>query len=190
MSATLRRIRTATLEIAYEETGTAAGMPVFLMHGWPYDPRCYDEVIGALGSGVRVIVPYLRGFGPTRFLSDETLRSGQQAALGSDLRELMDALAIDQAVLAGYDWGGRAACVVAALWAERARCLLSVGGYNIQNIAAAQQPQSPEREYRLWYQWYFLSERGRAGLAAHRRSFCKLIWQLWSPSWRFDDAVY
>jgi pimeloyl-ACP methyl ester carboxylesterase len=191
LSATLRRIRTATLDIAYEEAGVSEGIPVFLMHGWPYDPRCYDEVIEPLGSaGARVIVPYLRGFGPTRFLSEQTVRSGQQAALGSDLRELMDALAIDRAVLAGYDWGGRAACIVAALWPERVRGLVTVNSYNIQDIAGSAKPQSPEQERRFWYQWYFQTERGRAGLQSNREALCRLLWELWSPHWQFDAATF
>src|ERR1700740_467615 len=144
MSADIRHIRTPSLDIAYEEFGATDGAPVFLMHGWPYDPRCYDEVIPPLtAAGCRVIVPYLRGFGATRFRSVETPRSGQQAALGNDLRELMDALAIERAVLAGYDWGGRAACIVSALWPQRVRGLVSGNGYNIQNIAASGKPASP-----------------------------------------------
>ena len=145
MSAASKRIRTVTLDVAYEESGAADGIPVFLMHGWPYDPRCYDALIAPLCSaGARVIVPYLRGFGPTRFLSDKTSRSGQQAALGNDLRELMDALAVDRAVLAGYDWGGRAACIVAALWPQRARGLVTVNAYNIQNISNSGIPAAQE----------------------------------------------
>jgi pimeloyl-ACP methyl ester carboxylesterase len=132
----------------------------------------------------------LRGYGPTRFLDAATPRSGQQAALGRDLADFMDALGLSQAVLAGYDWGGRAACVVAALWPERAAGLLTMGGYNIQHIAAAAQPASPAAEYRYWYQWYFHTERGRAGLAANRGPLCRLLWELWSPNYRFDDATY
>jgi pimeloyl-ACP methyl ester carboxylesterase len=164
---------------------------VLLMHGWPYDPRCYDEVVPPLvAAGCRVIVPYLRGFGATRFLSADTPRSGQQAALGNDLRELMDALAIARAVLAGYDWGGRAACIVAALWPERVQGLVTGNGYNIQNIPAANQPASPEQERRFWYQYYFHTERARAGLETNRRGFCRLLWELWSPHWTFDDATF
>jgi len=135
-------------------------------------------------------VPYLRGFGATRFLSADTPRSGQQAALGNDLRELLDALAIERAVLAGYDWGGRAACVVAALWPERVRGLVTGNGYNIQNIAASVKPVAPEQEHRFWYQYYFHTERGRAGLEQNRRALCRYIWQIWSPDWAFDDATY
>jgi pimeloyl-ACP methyl ester carboxylesterase len=186
-----KHIRTATLDVAYEESGNAGGAPVVLLHGWPYDPRCYDEVVPPLvAAGCRVIVPYLRGFGATRFLSAETLRSGQQAALGNDLRELLDALAIERAVLAGYDWGGRAACVVAALWPERVRGLVTGNGYNIQNIAASVKPVAPAQEHRFWYQYYFHTERGRAGLEQNRRTLCRYIWQIWSPDWTFDDATY
>jgi len=188
---TRKQTRTATLELAYEESGNTHGATVFLLHGWPYDPRCYDEVLPPLWSaGCRVIVPYLRGFGPTRFLSADTLRSGQQAALGNDLRELMDALSVRRAVLAGYDWGGRAACIVAALWPERVCGLVTGNGYNIQDIAASAKPQSPEQERRFWYQYYFHGERGRVGLEQNRRALCRLLWQLWSPHWRFDDATF
>jgi pimeloyl-ACP methyl ester carboxylesterase len=191
LSAAPKRIRTATLDIAYEESGAAEGVPIFLMHGWPYDPRCYDAVIAPLsGAGARVIVPYLRGFGPTRFVSDKTPRSGQQAALGNDLRELMDALAVDRAVLAGYDWGGRAACIVAALWPQRVRGLVTVNSYNIQDIGGSAKPQSPEQERRFWYQWYFQTERGRAGLENNRGALCRLLWELWSPHWAFDTASF
>lgn len=184
-------IRTSVLDIAYEASGAADGAPVLLMHGWPYDPRCYDDVVPALvAAGCRVIVPYLRGFGATRFRSADTPRSGQQGALGNDLRELMDALAIERALIAGYDWGGRAACIVAALWPERVRGLVTVNGYNIQDIAAAKQPQSPAQERRFWYQWYFQTERGRQGLNANRRTLCRLLWELWSPHWTFDDATF
>src|SRR5712692_7125300 len=186
-----KRVQTSVLEIAYEDSGRPDGVPVLLMHGWPYDPRTYDDMVPALvAAGCRTIVPYLRGFGPTRFLRADTPRSGQQAALGKDLLDLMDALDIRRAALVGYDWGGRAACIVAALWPQRVRCLVSGGGYNIQNIAAAANPLSPEQEYRFWYQYYFHSERGRAGLQANRRPLCRLLWQLWSPNWRFDDATF
>src|SRR5215831_10067912 len=185
----LKRIRTDVLEIAYDEHGHADGAPVILMHGFPYDVHTYDEVAPALAAdGCRVLVPWLRGYGPTRFLSAATPRSGEQAALGHDLRELMDALGIARAALAGYDWGGRAACIVAALWPERVRCLLTVNGYNVQNIAASTRPAAAAQEHRLWYQYYFHGERGRAGLEANRRELARFIWQLWSPNWRFDEA--
>jgi pimeloyl-ACP methyl ester carboxylesterase len=191
VSGVLKRVRTGTLEIAYEDSGPADGTPVLLMHGFPYDPRAYDDVLPLLvAAGCRVVAPYLRGYGPTRFLSADTPRSGQQAALGQDLLDLLDALRIERAALAGYDWGGRAACIVAALWPQRVRGLVSGGGYNIQNIAAAADPAPPEQEYRFWYQYYFHTARGRAGLAANRRDFCRLLWRLWSPNWSFDDATY
>ena len=184
-------IRTKVLEIAYQESGPADGPPVILLHGFPDDVHAYDGVAPPLaGDGCRVLVPWLRGYGPTRFLDAATPRSGQQAALGADLRDFIDALGIRQAILAGYDWGGRAACVVAALWPERVRGLVSITGYNIQDIANATKPASAEAEYRHWYQWYFHTERGRAGLTQNRHDICRLLWKLWSPNWTFDDATY
>lgn len=186
-----KTIRTATLEIAYQESGPADGPSVILLHGFPDDVHAYDGVAPPLAAdGCRVLVPWLRGYGPTRFLNATTPRSGQQAALGGDLRDFMDALGIRQATLAGYDWGGRAACVVAALWPERVRGLVSITGYNIQNIAASGNPASAAAEYRYWYQWYFHTERGRAGLTQNRHDICRLLWKLWSPNWQFDDAIY
>jgi pimeloyl-ACP methyl ester carboxylesterase len=186
-----KRVRTDTLEIAYEEHGPDDGAPVILLHGFPYDARAFDEVAPPLAAdGCRVLVPYLRGYGPTRFLSATAPRSGEQAALGHDLLQLMDALGIARAALAGYDWGGRAACVVAALWPERARRLVSCTGYNIQNIAASGEPASAAQEHRYWYQYYFHTERGRAGLAKNRRDICRLLWKLWSPEWQFDEATF
>lgn len=188
---TLRRVQAGVLDIAYCESGPADGPPVFLMHGFPYDIHAYAEVAPLLEhGGCRVIVPYLRGFGETHFLRADTPRSGEQAALGADLLALMDALAVPRAVLAGYDWGGRAACVVAALWPERCAGLVSLNSYNIQNIATAMLPDTPENEHSLWYQYYFHSERGRAGLTRDRRGISKLLWQLWSPTWTFDDATF
>ena len=187
----LRHIDADVLNVAYYETGPASGPPVLLMHGFPYDIHAYAEVARLLAEqGCRVIVPYLRGFGATRFLSPATPRSGEQAALGADLLALLDALAIPRAVLAGYDWGGRAACVVAALWPERCAGLVSLNSYNIQNIAQAMVPDTPQNERSLWYQYYFHSERGRTGLSADRRALCHLLWKLWSPSWVFDDATF
>jgi pimeloyl-ACP methyl ester carboxylesterase len=191
MAAAIKHARTPTLDVAYEESGNSGGAPVLLLHGWPYDPRCYDDVVPPLAAaGCRVIVPYLRGFGSTCFLSADTVRSGQQAALGNDLRELLDALGIARATLTGYDWGGRAACIVAALWPERVRGLVTGNGYNIQNIAASVKPVAPAQEHRFWYQYYFHTERGRAGLEQNRRALCRYIWQIWSPDWAFDDATY
>jgi pimeloyl-ACP methyl ester carboxylesterase len=187
----LRHITAGVLDVALYQTGPVDGPPVFLMHGFPYDIHAYAEVAPLLAAqGCRVLVPCLRGFGATRFRDAATPRSGEQAALGADLLALMDALAVPRAVLAGYDWGGRAACVVAALWPERCAGLVSLNSYNIQNIAKAMQPDTPANEHSLWYQYYFHSERGRAGLAADRRAFCRLLWKLWSPTWVFDDATF
>jgi pimeloyl-ACP methyl ester carboxylesterase len=187
----LKRVEAGVLSVAYDESGAPGGRPVVLLHGFPYDAHAYDDVAPRLATaGCRVIVPYLRGYGPTRFLSADTPRSGQQAVLGHDLLALLDALDLRDAVLAGYDWGGRAACVVAALWPERARGLVSGGGHNVQDIARAMEPQPPEREHGLWYQYYFHSERGRAGLERYRYDLGKLLWRLWSPTWRFDEATY
>ena len=170
MPATIRRIEAGPLEIAYEEYGPASGWPCILGHGFPYDAHAYSDAGPILAAaGARVIVPYLRGYGPTRFLKAETPRSGEQAALGADLLALMDALKIERAALGGYDWGGRAACVVAALWPERAEALVSGNSYNIQDIAHAMEPASPREEAAFWYQYYFHNERGRRGLEKDRR---------------------
>jgi pimeloyl-ACP methyl ester carboxylesterase len=186
-----RSIRTAILDIAYSETGPEDGPVVVLLHGFPDDIHAYDGAAPALAAqGWRVLVPYLRGYGPTRFLSPATPRSGEQAALGKDLLDFLDALSIPRAVLGGYDWGGRAACIVAALWPERARGLMSINGYNIQDIAGALRPSTAAQELRHWYQWYFNTERGRAGLAENRHQLCKLLWRLWSPNWQFSDDFY
>ena len=185
------QIETGVLSVEYNDAGPSDGTPVVLLHGFPYDVHTFREVVPALaGQGCRVIVPYLRGYGGTRFLQAGTMRSGEQAVLGTDLLGLMDALAVKRAVLAGYDWGGRAACVVAALWPERVAGLVSCTGYNIQDIANANRPKPAGLEHRLWYQYYFHSERGRAGLAQDRRGLCRLLWQLWSPSWQFDAATF
>ncbi|RPJ16087.1 MAG: alpha/beta hydrolase [Deltaproteobacteria bacterium] len=187
----LKRAEAGVLSVAYIENGPSNGLPVLLLHGFPYDVHSFDEVTPFLVSaGCRVITPYLRGYGPTRFLSADTPRSGQQAVLAHDLLAFMDTLTITDAVLAGYDWGGRAACIVAALWPERARGLVSGGGYNIQDIPGSITPQAPENELRYWYQYYFHSERGRAGLAQNRRDICRLLWRLWSPTWDFDEEAY
>ena len=186
-----RRLGTPTLEIAYLEMGPIGGTPVILLHGWPSDIHDWDEVAPKLAAnGYHVFIPWLRGFGPTRFLTENTPRSGQQGALGVDLRDLMDALQIPRALLVGYDWGGRAACIVAALWPERVHGLVSITGYNIQNIPLAGQPTAAAQEYRLWYQWYFQTERGRIGLERNRRELARLLWRLWSPNWEFGDATF
>lgn len=187
----LRRIEAGVLDVAYFEAGPAGGPPVVLLHGFPYDIHAYAEVAPRLAAqGCRVVVPFLRGYGPTRFLSAATPRSGEQAALGADLLALLDALAIERAVLAGYDWGGRAACVVAALWPERCAGLVSLNSYNIQDIGRAMAPDTPANEQRLWYQYYFHSARGAAGLANDRRALTRLLWQSWSPTWKFDEATF
>ena len=179
------------LRVAYWDMGAPDGWPCVLLHGFPYDAHAYAEVAPLLAeAGARVIVPYLRGYGPTRFRSAETPRSGEQAVLAADLLALLDALAIPKAVLAGYDWGGRAACIVSALWPERAVALVTGNSYNIQNIARSWEPAAPEAEAALWYQYYFHSERGRRGLEANRRGLAHLIWRMWSPAWAFDQACF
>lgn len=186
-----RTIRTPLLDIAYLESGPADGPPVVLLHGWPSDVHDWDGVAPALAAeGFRVLVPWLRGFGPTRFLDAATMRSGQQAAIGSDLREFLDALGIGSALLAGYDWGGRAACVVAALWPGRVRGLVTINGYAIQDIARSTNPADVEQERRYWYQWYLQTARGAAGVEANRAPFAKKLWRMWSPNWNFSDAEF
>jgi pimeloyl-ACP methyl ester carboxylesterase len=187
----IHHVDAGVLSVAFHAAGPLDGPAVLLMHGFPYDIHAYAEVVPLLGqAGCRVIVPYLRAYGPTHFLDHATPRSGEQAALGADLLALLDALAIPRAVLAGYDWGGRAACVVAALWPQRCAGLVSFNSYNLQDIARGMEPDTPENERRLWYQYYFHSERGRAGLARDRRGIARLLWQTWSPTWRFDDATF
>ncbi len=187
----IKHARTSVLDIAYEENGPADGTPVFLMHGFPYDPRSYDGVVPLLtAQGCRTIAPYLRGYGPTRFLSAGTMRSGEQAALGNDLKELVDALGIERAFLCGYDWGGRACCIVAALWPQRVRALVTGGGYNMHDVAGSVKPAAPEQEYRAWYQYYFHTERGRAGLTQNRREIAKLLWKLWLAGEPFNEALF
>jgi pimeloyl-ACP methyl ester carboxylesterase len=187
----VNHIEAGALRVAFLEQGPADGWPCILCHGFPYDVHAYAEVAPALASaGARVIVPFLRGYGPTRFLSADTPRSGEQAALAADLLSLMDALRIPQAVLAGYDWGGRAACIVSALWPERVVALVSGNAYNLQDIARSWEPQAPEVEASLWYQYYFHAERGRRGLARDRRGMARLLWRMWSPTWAFDETTF
>jgi pimeloyl-ACP methyl ester carboxylesterase len=187
----LRQINAGDLSIAYEESGNAHGTSIILLHGFPYDIRAYDEVTKLLSNeNCRIIVPYLRGFGPTKFLSPRAVRSGQQAALANDLIALMDALSIQKAIVGGYDWGGRACCIVSALFPERIIGLVSVAGYNIQNIAKYSEPAAPEIEMLNWYQFYFHSERGRLGLTKYRKELCRLLWNNWSPTWKFDDSTF
>jgi len=189
--AQLRHAHADVLDVAYYELGPSHGPAVLLLHGFPYDVHDYAEVAPLLAArGNRVVVPHLRGHGPTRFLDRETPRSGQQGAIGVDTIALMDALGIRRAVLAGYDWGGRAACVAAALWPERCTGLVSVNGYLIADIAHAGAPIAPQIESGLWYQYYFLTERGRAGLTANRRDIARILWTRESPAWHFDDATF
>lgn len=187
----LKYINAGDLCIAYEESGNTNEIPVILLHGFPYDVRAYDEVTkNLLAKNCWVIVPYLRGFGPTKFLSFDTIRSGQQAALANDLIALMDALFIEKAIVSGYDWGGRAACIVSALFPNRVIGLISMAGYNIQNLAKYSEPDVPEIEMLNWYQYYFHNERGRLGLSKYRKELCRLLWCNWSPTWKFDDDTY
>ena len=188
---TLKHINAGDLCIAYEESGNVNGTIVILLHGFPYDIRAYDEVAKNLSTeNCRIIVPYLRGFGPTKFLSPDTIRSGQQAALANDLIALMDALSIQKAIVGGYDWGGRACCIVSALFPERIVGLVSMAGYNIQNIAKYSEPVAPEIEMLNWYQFYFHSERGRLGLTKYRKELCRLLWRNWSPTWKFGEDTF
>ncbi|NLP62887.1 alpha/beta fold hydrolase [Paraburkholderia sacchari] len=187
----IQQIDAGVLNVGYAQAGPANGTPVLLLHGWPYDIHSYAEVAPLLaGAGYRVIVPYLRGYGSTRFLSADTPRNGQQAATAVDIVALMDALKIDQAVLGGYDWGARTANIIAALWPERVKGLVSVSGYLIGSQAANKKPLPPEAEFQWWYQYYFATERGAQGYAENREAFNKLIWKLASPKWNFDDATY
>jgi len=184
-------VDTPLLRVGYEAIGDPDAQTVVLLHGFPYDVRSYDDVAGRLArAGLRVIAPYLRGYGPTQFLSAHTMRSGQQAALGQDVIDLMDALGIEHAIVAGYDWGGRAACVAAALFPERIDGLLTASGYSIQNIASAAEPSSPADEKLDWYQYYFHSERGRRGLERHREELCRLLWRDWSPEWADAETAF
>jgi pimeloyl-ACP methyl ester carboxylesterase len=187
----LKQVDAGVVNIGYAESGPADGPAIILLHGWPYDIHSFLDVAPPLASaGYRVIIPHLRGHGTTRFLSDDTLRNGQQSAVASDIIALMDALKIKTAILAGYDWGARTACVIAALWPERCRALVSVSGYLISNLEAGKQPLPPKAEYTWWYQYYFATERGRAGYDKYRRDFGKLIWEIASPQWKFDAATF
>ena len=191
MFGNVKQIRAGVLDIGYVDAGPADGAPVILLHGWPYDIHSYADVVPLLASaGYRVIVPHLRGYGTTRFLSADTPRNGQPAALADDVIQLMDALKIPRAVVAGYDWGGRSADIVAALHPERVKALVAVSGYLIGSQQAAQAPLAPEAELQWWYQFYFATERGRAGYERNRHDFAKLIWKLASPKWAFDDATF
>ena len=189
--AALKQIEAGVLNVGYAEAGPADGPVVILLHGWPYDIYAFVDVVPALASaGFRVIAPWLRGYGTTRFLSTDTPRNGQQGALATDVIALMDALKIDKAVVAGFDWGARTAGIVAAIWPQRVKALVSVSGYLIGSQEANKKPLPPSAELQWWYQYYFATERGRLGYEKYRREFSKLIWQLASPKWNFDDATF
>ena len=186
-----RQVDAGVLSVGYVQAGPGDGRAVILLHGWPYDIHSYVEVAPLLASaGYRVIVPYLRGYGTTRFLSNETVRNGQQSALAADMIALMDALGLQNAIVAGYDWGARTADIMAALWPERCKALVSVSGYLIGSPEANRAPLPPKAELAWWYQFYFATERGRAGYENYRKDFAKLIWQIASPKWDFDDATF
>ncbi len=187
----LKQIDAGALNVGYVELGPRTGTPVFLLHGWPYDIHAFVDVAPRLASaGYRVIVPSLRGYGTTRFLSNDTIRNGQPSALGVDVIDLMDALKIDKAIHAGFDWGARSADIVATLWPERCKAVVSVSGYLIGSQAAGKTPLPPNAELQWWYQYYFATERGRAGYERYRKDFAKLIWKIASPKWNFDDATF
>jgi pimeloyl-ACP methyl ester carboxylesterase len=187
----LKQIHAGVLDVGYAEAGPAVGPAVILLHGWPYDIHSFVDVTPLLAArGYRVIVPYLRGYGTTRFLSSETLRNGQQSAIALDIVALMDALKIGKAVLAGFDWGARTADIIAALWPERCKALVSVSGYLIGNQEVGKMPLPPKAELEWWYQFYFATERGRVGYEKYRHEFARLIWQIASPKWNFDDATF
>jgi pimeloyl-ACP methyl ester carboxylesterase len=187
----IKQINAGVLNIGYAEAGPANGPVVILLHGWPYDIYSFVDVAPLLASaGYRVIVPYLRGYGTTRFLSDDTVRNGQQSAIAVDIIALMDALKIQTAVLAGFDWGARTACIIAALWPQRCKALVSVSGYLLTNVEDSKHPLPPTAEHDWWYQFYFATERGRAGYDKYRHDFAKLIWQTASPKWNFDTATF
>lgn len=181
---------TPSLTIGYEELGPKDGRPVVLLHGFPYSPRAYDEVAPALAAeGMRAVVPYLRGYGPTRFRDPSRIRSGEQAALGQDLLDLIAVLKLERPLVVGYDWGGRAACIAAAVAPDIVRGLVTCAAYNIFGPPTLA-PLSPEKEHNMWYQYYFHTHRGRTMLTQNRRDFCRYLWRLWSPSWKFDDVIF
>jgi len=187
----MKRIDAGVLNIGYAEVGPSSGSPVILLHGWPYDIHCYADVAPILASkGYRVIIPYLRGYGTTRFISNETPRNGQPSAIAQDIVSFMDALKISKAVIGGCDWGARTANIIAALWPERCKAHVSVSGYLIGSQAAGKRPLPPSAELQWWYQFYFATDRGREGYEKNRREFAKLIWRLASPKWNFDDATF
>lgn len=187
----LKQIDAGVLNVGYAEAGPNDGPPVILLHGWPYDIYSYVDVAPLLAAkGYRIIIPYLRGYGTTRFLSEKTLRNGQQSVVAIDVIALMDALKIQRAIIAGFDWGARTANIIAALWPERCKAMVSVSGYLIGSREAGKQPLPPKAELQWWYQFYFATERGKAGYEKYRRDFARLIWQTASPKWNFDDATF
>jgi pimeloyl-ACP methyl ester carboxylesterase len=184
-------VQTPVLSIAYEDTGDPRGFPVILLHGFPDDVRAFDEVVPPLAkAGYRALVPYLRGYGATKFRDSAAPRMAEQAAIGQDVIDFADALSLARFAVSGYDWGGRAAAIAAALYPDRVRATVLIGGYTIQNTVAPQPPAAPAAEHRIWYQYYFNTERGRAGLTTNRHAICRYLWQQWSPSWRFTDETY
>ncbi|HKE82730.1 MAG TPA: alpha/beta hydrolase [Vicinamibacterales bacterium] len=191
LRASVKSVETPVLSIAYEDNGDPRGFPVILLHGFPDDARAYDEVVPPLAkAGYRALVPFIRGYGATRFRDAAAPRMAEQAAIGQDVIDFADALKLPRFAVAGYDWGGRAAAIAAALHPERVRATVLIGGYTIQNTVTPQPPAVPEAEHRIWYQYYFNTERGRAGLEANRRAICRYLWQVWSPSWHFTDETY
>ena len=183
--------QTPVLNIGYEDNGNSQGFPVILLHGFPYDVRAWDGVVPPLvDAGYRVLMPYLRGYGPTQFRDRSEPRMAEQAAIGQDVIDFADALDLEQFALAGFDWGNRAACITAILHPERVRAQVAIGGYSVQNTVTPSPPASPAVEARLWYQWYFNTERGRAGLEANRREICRFLWETWSPRWQFSDGLF
>jgi pimeloyl-ACP methyl ester carboxylesterase len=186
-----KSVDTSILRIAYEESGNATGFPVLLLHGFPDDVHAWDDVVPPLAkAGYRVLVPYLRGFGPTRFLDPASPRMAEQAAIGQDVIDFADALKLERFAVGGFDWGGRAACIAAALHKDRVRAAVFIGGYTIQNTITPSPPSSPAAERGIWYQYYFNTERGRAGLQMNRRALCRFLWETWSPTWHFSDETY
>jgi pimeloyl-ACP methyl ester carboxylesterase len=189
--AAVKTVRTSVLEVGYHESGDAAGFPVILLHGFPDDAHAYDGVSPLLAkAGYRALAVYLRGFGPTRFLDPAVARTAEQAAIGQDVIDFADALNVPRFAVAGFDWGGRAACVASALHPDRVRAAVLVGGYTIQNTVTPARASAPEAARRLWYQWYFNTEAGRAGLDQNRRAICELLWREWSPTWRFSEEMF
>lgn len=187
----VKTVRTSVLEIGYHETGDPSGFPVIMLHGFPDDAHAYDEVAPPLArKGYRALAVYLRGYGPTRFLDPAALRTAEQAAIGQDVIDFADALKLPRFAVTGFDWGGRAACVASALHPDRVRAAVLVGGYSIQNTVTPGRQPGPDAVRRAWYQWYFNTEAGRAGLEQNRRALCEAMWREWSPTWRFSDAMY